>query len=94
MSKINLADFDDNPTPKKETDIYELNNTEVMVKPDKNDKDSTFTEVLKFFYDTKTGEAYPKKSSFAVKIYDENDESKYFGELQLIDLSKYINKKD
>ena len=65
-----------------------------MVKPDKNDKDSTFSEVLKFFKDQTTGEIYPKQANFAVKIYDENDKSQFFGERQVVDLSKFVGKKE
>jgi hypothetical protein len=93
MKNYKPTEYEDYPTAKKETDIYELTNTDVLAKPDSND--ATFSEVINFFFKNKqTGELFSKFARVAVKIYDEEDNFEYIGQSKLINLQDFISKKD
>lgn len=53
-------------------------------------EDSTFSEVVKFFIDQKSGNFFPKYAEIGLKRWESEENFEYVGCKEKIDLSKYL----
>lgn len=63
---LDPARYEDHGTQWRETDVYEVSNTEVIAADGSDDQDTKFREVVRFFRDD-SGEFLPKYAKLRVK---------------------------
>ena len=78
---LDPARYEDHGTQWRETDVYEVSNTEVIAADDIDDPDTKFREVVRFFRDD-SGEFLPKYASLRVKrVVDFDGENEHIESL-------------